>query len=391
MSRFGHGMRAEWPLDPSVLYLNHGTVGATPLRVMAAQQRIREEIERQPSRFMLRELTAVATGDPLPTPRLRRAAADVAAFVGARGEDVVFVENATTGLCAVLRSLPLGEGDEILHTDHIYGAIGNAAGFVARGRGVHVRAVELPHPPDPGSVVRAIEAGLLPRTRLVIVEHITSESALVLPVAEIAAVCRSRGVPILIDGAHAPGALPLDIPSLGVDWYVGNLHKWAYAPRSCGILWAPPGRQEGLHPTVISWGLDRGFTTEFDWQGTHDPTAYLAAPAAVAFLRELGLEDVLAYNRDLVWEAARLLARRWGTEVPAPRAMIGCMATLPLPTGTGSSKEDAIRVRDALLYEDRIEVQLHAWRGRLWTRISAQIYNEMSDYERLADAVLARA
>src|SRR5262249_38301435 len=160
-----------------------------------------------------------------------------------------------------------------------------------------------------------------------------------------------------------------------------------WVPRSSGILWAPLGRQAGLHPAVISWGLDQGFTAEFDLVGTRDPSAHLAAPAAIAFLRELGFEAVCAHNHALAVAGARLLAGRSGTALPWPESMIATMATVPLPERLGGEREDAARLRDALLFEDRIEVQLHAARGRLWVRISAQVYNELSDYERLAEAV----
>jgi isopenicillin-N epimerase len=194
-------------------------------------------------------------------------------------------------------------------------------------------------------------------------------------------------VPVLGDGAHAPGVLPLDIPSLGVDWYTGNLHKWAFAPRSSGILWASPARQADLHPTVISWGLDQGFTAEFDWVGTRDPSPYLAAPEGIAFQRDLGVDAARAYQHRLAWGAAELLTARWGTDPAAPESMVGAMATVQMPPRAGSTKEDALRLRNALLFEDRIEVQLHAWRERLWVRVSAQVYNEPADIERLAEAV----
>lgn len=384
-------MLGEWALDPAIVYLNHGTVGAPPRRVLEAQARIRDEIERQPARFLLRELTAVRVGAPVAEkPRMRLAAEAVASFLGARGDDLVFVDNTTTGVNTVLSSLDLREGDEILVTDRTYGAVANAARFVARRRGAAVRTVELPYPVEPGAVLSAIAAALSPRTRVAVVDHVTSESALVLPLAEIAAACRARGVLVLADGAHAPGALPLDLPALGVDWYVGNLHKWAYSPRSSGILWALPERQAELHPLVISWGLDQGFTTEFDLVGTRDPSPHLAAPAGIAFLRELGADAVRAYNHGLAWEAAMLLGDRWGTSRGMPESMVGTMATFPLPERMGSTRDDANRLRDALLFEDRIEVQLHAWRSRLWVRVSAQVYNDLADVERLAQAVAAR-
>lgn len=392
LSRFGHTMLAQWGLDPEILYLNHGTVGAPPLRVLETQRRIRDEIERQPSRFLLRELTAIQAGVPKPgRPRLRQAADQVAPFLGAKPDDLVFVDNATTGANAVLRSIDLAAGDEILMTDLNYGAVMNAARFVARESGATVRVIEMPYPIEPDSAVAAVRAAIGPKTRYAVIDHITSESALLLPLAEIAAECRARGVRVLADGAHAPGAIALDIPSLGVDAYVGNLHKWACSPRSSAILWAPPEHQAALHPTVISWGLDQGFTTEFDLVGTRDPSPHLAAPDGIAFMRDLGLDAMRDYNHGLAWEGAQRLASQLGTTLGMPESMVGTMATVPLPERMGTSREDSQRLRDALLFEDRIEVQLHAWRSRLWVRLSAQVYVEMGDVERLAAALRARA
>ncbi|MEO5895765.1 MAG: aminotransferase class V-fold PLP-dependent enzyme [Vicinamibacterales bacterium] len=392
MHRFGVAMRAEWPLDPTITYLNHGTVGVTPLRVLAAQQQIRDEIERQPSRFLLRELTAISVGLPgSEPPRIRQAAAAIAAYVGADRDDVVFIDNATTGANAVLRSFPLGAGDEILVTDLGYGGVTQAAMFAARQHGATVRTAVMPHPiRSTSQLVEACVAALGPRTRLAIVDHITSQSALIMPLAEITAQCRSRGVAVLADGAHAPGAIPLDIPSLGVDWYVANLHKWMWVPRSSAILWSSPARKADLHPAVISWGLDQGFTAEFDLPGTRDPSPHLAAPAAIRMMEEFGGAAVREYNHALAWDGARLLAERWGSEFVTPESMIGTMATVALPAAIGSTADEAVTLRSQLLFEDRIEVQLHAYGGRLHARISAQIYNDLDDVERLAAAVVRR-
>jgi isopenicillin-N epimerase len=298
------------------------------------------------------------------------------------------VDNATTGINAVLRSFPLREGDEVLITDLAYGAILNAATFHARERGAGVRVAEMPSSSKGrGAFADAVVSSIGPRTRLLIVDHVTSQSALVLPIEEITARCREQGVAVVVDGAHAPGALALDVPSIGADWYVANLHKWAYAPRSSGFLWAHPDRQAGLHPAVISWGLGKGFTAEFDWVGTRDPSAYLAAPAAIAFMKEIGVDAMRAHNHGLAWEAARFLTSRWKTRLDLEEDMVGTMVTVPLPDRLGSSKEDAVRLRDALLDQDRIEVQLHSWRDSLWVRISTQVYNDLSDIEKLARAV----
>lgn len=389
---FGRHMLEHWMLDPTITYLNHGTVGAPPKPVLAAQQAIRDEIERQPSRFLLRELVTLV-GSPSERPsRLRRAAAAVAEFVGVPADDLVFVDNATTGVNAVLRSLGLRAGDEIVITSFAYGATANVAAFVAQESGAHVRTIELPRPIHGcGGLVDAVASALGSRTRIAVIDHITSESALIMPVAEIAALCRARDVPVLVDGAHAPGTLPLDLDALGVDWYVGNLHKWAFAPRSCGILWADRDRQAHLHPPVISWGLGKGFTAEFDWVGTRDPSPYLAAPDGIAFMRELGESDVRAYNHALAWQGAQLLGERLETTLGVDERLIGAMATVPLPQGFGSTAADAARLRDALLFDDRIEVQVHASHGRICVRLSGQVYNDMADVERLAESLAARA
>ena len=385
-------MLDRWLLDPEITYLNHGTVGATPRAVLAVQAAIRDEIERQPSRFLLRELAGVGVGVPRrESSRLRAAAVEVASFVGVRSEDLVLLDNATTGVNAVLQSLSLGEGDEVLLTDHAYGSVARTAAFVAARCGARVRTVTVPMPlPGLGDLIEAIAAGIGARTRIAVIDHITSLTALVFPVAEIAARCRARGVPVLVDGAHGPGAVALDVASLGVDWYAGNLHKWAFAPRPSGFLWAAPGKNTNLHAPIVSWGFGEGFPLEFEWASTRDPSALLAAPAGIAFLKDLGERAVRSHNHGLAREGAVRLARAWGTHLEAPPEMFGAMVTLPLPDRAGATDAEAERLRDALLYEDRIEVQLHAWGGRLHARLSAQVYNDLDDIGRLSAAVLAR-
>jgi len=389
---FGHRMLEHWPLDPSITYLNHGTVGVTPRRVLEAQRRIRDEIERQPSHFMLRELSDWVGRQRSEPTRLRRAAAQVAAFVGARGDDLAFVDNATAGANSVLRSLPFDSEDEILITGQTYGGVARAVEYAASVRGARRRVVEVPYPRfDPDELVKRIEAGIGERTRLLLIDHVVSETALIIPVREIARRCHARGVPVLVDGAHAPGMLDLDIGSLGVDWYAANLHKWAHAPRSCGILWAAPERQAGLHPPVISWGLNTGFLAEFDWVGTRDPSPWLAAPEGLAFLREMDFAAVRSYNHALAWEASQILSRRWRVPFEIPESCIGSMVTVPLPEVLGNDEQQAGALRDQLLFEDRIEVHVHPGHGRLWARVSAQVYNDRSDIEQLAEAVAHRA
>ena len=385
---FGRELLPLWPLDPEATYLNHGTVGVVPIRVAEAQHALRARIERHPSKFMLRDLwtfTGSADGPTL----MRQAAADVAAFVGARGEDLVFIDNTTTGVNAVLRSTPLGPGDELVVTDHIYGGLLTVVNYMARTTGATVRVVEIPYPAfDPAVAVERMAAAVTPRTRLVIADHIAAESAIVFPIADIVRACKAKGATVLVDGAHVPGALPLDVSAIGADYYVANLHKWAMAPRSSAFLVVAPPHQGSLHPSVISWGLDQGFTQEFDWVGTRDPSPWLCAPDGIRFLKELGYDALRKYNHDLAWHAAQHLTSEWGTPLQIDESVVGCMVSVMTPESIGTTKADAVRLRDRLLFEHNIEVQVHARAGRVWVRVSAQGYNDRADVAKLARAVI---
>jgi len=384
-------MLSEWLLDPDQTYLNHGTVGAPPRRVLEKQQALRDEIERQPSRFMLRELSGEMPAPWRDESRLRAAIGQIAPFLGARPEDLVFVPNVTVGINAVVGSVPLSPGDEVLITDLAYGAVRLTAETMCGRSGATLKTLAIDYPVrDPGDIVETILSGITAKTKLAIVDHVTAQTALVLPVADIAAECHARGVPVLVDGAHAPGSRHVDISSLGVDWYSANLHKWAHAPRGCGILWATPDRQQGLHSPIVSWGRDRGFLREFEHVATSDPTSYLAAPEGIALLQEWDFDACVAYMHALAWDAAQALTERWHTTFEIPREMTGAMVTVPLPAAAGSTDDDATRLRLALLLEDHVEVQLHAWRGRLWARVSTQIYNDTADVMWLGEAVARR-
>jgi isopenicillin-N epimerase len=391
MRTFGPAFRYEWLLDPDVTYLNHGTVGATPRRVLAHQRAITDEIERQPARFMLREL-ADTKGTATTRPRLRVAADSVAQFVGVDSADLVFVENITTAANAVLRSFPFDDGDEIAVTNLGYGGVINAATYVARTIRGNLRTIALPQPgARPHEFIDAVAAGLGTKTRLLIIDHISPQAAIILPVAEIVALCHERGVLVLVDGAHVPGNIAVDIDAFGADWYAANLHKWAWAPRSSGILWTAPQHQQYLHPTVISWGLDHGIAAEFDLLGTRDPSAHLTAPFAIELLEQFGGDEgvtaVYRYNHDLAWWAGRYLADRWGTPFTTPEEMIGAMVNVRLPESLGTTAADAERTRSAL-EEAGIEAPVYAGATQLSLRVSAQIYCDRDDIEQLGDAVV---
>jgi len=387
-ARFGRSCLSLWPLDPAATYLNHGTVGVVPRQVLDAQRRLRERIERHPSRFMLRDLWTFTGAAPDGPILMRQAADDVASFVGARTDDLVFVDNTTTGANAVIRSLPLKAGDEVVMTDHAYGGVAAAVRYAAGREGFTIKTVELPYPAFDWTVtVQRIADAISARTALVITDHIAAQSALVFPVQEIVRACHDRRVPVLVDGAHVPGALALDVSAIGADFYVANLHKWAMAPRSSAFLVVAPEFQSVIHPAVISWGFGTGFTQEFDWVGTRDPTPWLCAPDGIRFLHERGFDDLRRYNHALAWHAAQFLAERWGRPLEIQESMVGCMVSVAAPEGAGTTTEDAVRLRDKLLFDYNIEVQMHARAGRVWVRVSAQIYNDEADVERLADAV----
>jgi isopenicillin-N epimerase len=366
--------RDEWLLDPNVAFLNHGSFGAAPRAVLAEQERWRARMERRPTHFMSEELPAA----------VRSAAARLAAFVGARPEDLVFIENATAGCNTVLRSLHLAPGDEILLTDHGYPAVRKAAEYVARRAGARVVEAAVPFPlEDSAQVVAAVSSRLGSRTRIAVFDHVTSSTAAIFPVHELTALCRAAGVPMLIDGAHAPGMLSLDVPSIGADWYTGNCHKWLMAPKGSAFLWVAPERQADIHPLVISHGYGQGFTAEFDWIGTRDPTAWLSVPAAIDLHEQLGGAKLRERNAALAREQGSLLARAWKTERGAPDALTGSMAAIRLPREAATA-ERALELRRKLFDDHRIEVPVSAFADALWVRISAHAYNRPANYARLA-------
>jgi isopenicillin-N epimerase len=377
--RWGMAARAEWTLDPGFVSVNHGSYGATPRAVLAAQAAWLARLEAQPGRFMR---------DDLPR-ALRAAAARLAAFLGVAAGDLGFVVNATEGCNAVLRSLAFAPGAEILVLTHGYGAVRNTVHHVAARAGARMVEAPLPYPrPAPAAIVAAVAGALTPRTRLAVIDHITSPSALVLPLAGIIAACRAGGVPVLVDGAHAPGQVALDIAALGADWYVGNCHKWLCAPKGAGFLWASPARQPGLHPAVISHGYDAGFTAEFDWTGTRDPTAFLAVPAALEFCARLGGPALMARNRALAVAAGAALAARLGTEPGTDGEGAGSMATVRLPLAGAVTPARAAALSARLLAAGT-DAPAHALGDAAWLRVSAHAYNTTGDYERLGDILAA--
>lgn len=370
----GSAIRHEWSLDPDFLTVNHGSYGATPLVVRAEQDRWRQRMEAQPTRFFSLELPGA----------LREAAAVLARFLNVDSGDVAFIPNATTGANAVLRSMGFAPGDEVLHVSHVYNAVRNTIGYIAGQAGAEVVEVEIPFPrPEPAAILRNIERAITRRTRIAVIDHITSPSGLVLPVHEVVRLCHAADVPVLIDGAHGAGQVALDLRDLDADWYVGTCHKWLCAPKGCGFLYARADRRADLHPVTISHGYGQGFTVEFDWTGTMDPSAYLSLPASIAFFERLGGTALRERNRRLAADAATRLAYALGTEVGALPEMAASMGLVRLPIGLDAKRSEAVRVRHALQAAGT-DAPVHPLNGVLWLRLSAYAYNEIDDYERLA-------
>ena len=389
--------RHHWLLREDVIFLNHGSFGACPKPVLEVQTRLREEMEAEPLQFLWREIES----------RIDAARESLAAFLGAPFSELALVVNATTAVNAVVNSVRLRPGDELLTTNHAYNACGNVLELAARRSGARVIVAKVPFPVEgEGSLIESILAQVTERTKLVLLDHVTSPTALIFPMEVLVREIERRGIPVLVDGAHAPGMLPLRLGELGASYYTGNLHKWVCAPKGAGFLYVRRDRQEGLHPATLSHGYNTrragrsAFHDEFDWQGTSDVTAWLSVPAALQFIEGLlpgGWPAVVQHNHELAIAARELLTARLRLAQPCGVSMLGSMATLPVPDvlqaehATESraviSRFDPLQMW--LFDQHRIEVPLVTWGDpvRRWFRISAHLHNDLTDYEALAEAL----
>ncbi len=372
---------AQFELAPGLVHLNHGSFGALPRVVQTEQERWRRLIERDPTSFMTFELPGL----------MRHAADQVANCFGGRGSDWVFCENATSAINGVLSGLRLVPGDEIATTSHAYGAVLKAMQAWAGRRGASVTVADLPvYLQNEDQVVEAVSAALNARTRLLVVDHITSSTAMILPVRRIVEHAHQMDIPVLVDGAHAPGQLALDAPSIGADWYTGNAHKWLFAPRGCGLLWTHPARQKETLPAILSHGTNGGYVAAFDWIGTRDVTPWLCFEAAAKAHDSFGGVELMERNRQLARAGAEILSDSLGAIASAPPEMRPAMAALSFGEAPADAHA-AMGLRRTLLQDHGIVLPFHAFAGKIWLRISAQIYNQIDDYHRCAKAVRVAA
>lgn len=365
------GARLLFSLDPAALHLNHGSFGAVPIGVQRAQQRLRDEMEANPPRFFARGLSD----------RVAHARRHLAAFLGADPDGCALVGNTTTGVATVLHSLDLRPGDEIVTTQHGYGAVRLA---VDATPATH-RVVSLPLAPGDDEVVAAVVGAVTPRTKLVIVDQVTSATARVFPVAAIAAALRPTGTPLLVDAAHVPGQLAVDVAATGADFWVGNLHKWAYAPRGTALFAVAAPWRDRIRPLVVSWEQDAGFPGRLEWQATLDYTPWLAAPIGLFTLRTLGVDAVRSHNAALAGYGQAVVAGALGSP-PLPPSPPGlAMRIVPLPAGLATDAGAATELRNRISDEAGAEVNISAYDGRGYLRVSAQVYNRPDEFDRLAE------
>ncbi|MBW3564767.1 MAG: aminotransferase class V-fold PLP-dependent enzyme [Acidobacteria bacterium] len=385
-------MLEHWLLDPEIVFLNHGSFGAAPKVVLAEQTRLRERMEREPVIFFVRKLE-----EALDAVRER-----IARLVGASFESIALVPNATTAVNSVLSSIDFRPGDEILVTDQEYNACRNVIDRVAQRSGAVVKVVEIPFEGvTEDGIVDAILERVTDRSRLLLIDHIVSQTAIIFPVHRICREMSRRNVETLVDGAHAVGMVPLELDELGAAWYTSNCHKWLCAPKGSAFLHTREDRRSMTRPAIISHGAnsprtDRSrYLLEFDWTGTFDPTAWLATGAAIDFMEKLhpeGIAGVARENHELVLKGYDILCRALRIDPPVPREMFGSMAAVRLPDGSGDAPPTSLYgdpIQDELLEKFRIEVPVVAWPAppsRL-LRVSAQMYNDLSDYEALAAAL----
>ncbi len=382
-----------FPLDPETVFLNHGSFGSCPTAILEHQNELRQKLERQPVHFYQRELE----------PLLDQSREALGAFIGANGHDLVYIANATEGVNTVLRSLSFEPGDELLVSNHEYNACRNAIHFAADRCGASVATIDIPFPlSSENEVLESILAKVSDRTRLLLIDHVTSQTGLVLPIEKIIESMNERGIDTLVDGAHAPGMVPLNLDNLGAAYYTGNCHKWLCSPKTAGFLHVRKDKQSEIRPLTISHGAnsprtDRSrFQIEFGWMGTRDPSAALSVPFVIDYMgRQVtgGWAIIMDHNQQLALAARNLIQQKLGIPSPAPDGMIGSLASIPLPDSQLKTPYQSLKYLDywqePLVEKHRIEVPVITWPNhpKRLVRISAQLYNSLPQYELLTDAL----
>lgn len=380
MTEFGLSLRSDFYVQDCT-FLNNGSFGGTPKQVLAVAREYQEQLERQPIYFVQRVLPKA----------LRDTANTMAEFLGTRGENIAFVQNASTGVNSVLYSLlaTLQPGDELLTTSHVYNAVRQQMKHIAMLKGARYVEVEVPFPIHSDSeIVDRVRDAITDRTVFALFDHVTSPTGIVFPIVELVQLCKSKGISVMIDGAHTPGLVDVHLDSLGADWFTGNFHKWLYAPKGCAFLYTSPEKQAITHPTVISHGYTMGYTQEFDFTGTMDWSSYLSAPAGLEYYRQLESKGARSYCRDLTIKARDLLCTALRQTPPAPNSMLANLASVVLPVVPGENAfESGMKIHDTLWDSYNIEVPIFPFGTTLLIRVACHVFNEVSEYEKLASVL----
>lgn len=375
---------SRWLLDPEIVFLNHGSFGARTRAVLERQRVWRDRVEARPIEMLGRRVREL----------LAPSKEAVASFVGADPEGLGFVTNATEAVNAALRSVPWKPGDRIVTTDHVYHAVRQTLRRLAREEDLEFVEIPVPLPlHDATQIVEAIEPWLAPPTRLLLVDHITSATAIRFPVERLVPICRERSIEVLVDGAHAPGMIDLDLSALDADHYAANLHKWIGAPLGTAFLWSSPRVRARVHPNITSHFHREGFGAEFDWQGTRDVSGWIVAKDAIEDLAPVGWRRIREHNHALATWAHAMLVERLGAEPMSPLdgSLLGSMAVVEVPKRLAERFTRPEDLQKAIFDQHAIELPVIDWGGRRFVRVSAMVHNRPPQYDRLAEAILSMA
>jgi isopenicillin-N epimerase len=386
-----YNYRNYWNLDSNIIFLNHGSFGATAVKILEKQSEYREMMEKEPVDFFVNKMPEL----------LNDSKRKLSEFVGADANDLVFVQNTTTGVNQILNSFPFVKGDEWLTTSHAYGACKNAIRHYAGNNKINLKIAEIPFPvSDDDQILDSIRKEITTKTKLALIDHITSATGMIFPIGKIIDMLHESGVKVLVDGAHAPGMVPLNIKELDADFYVGNCHKWICAPKGSAFMYSKKEFREWVNPLVISHFNDAdligesNWSNQFMWDGTHDFSQYICVGDTIEFMGTLhpnGWKGIMEQNHKLAWDGANLIAEKLKIELPLEENYIGSMVNIPMPEGEeGFPKFNETPPLKRILFEKyKIEVPVFFFPAAptQWLRISAQLYNNMEQYDYLGECL----
>ena len=377
---YGRELLNEFYLDRNIKYLNHGSFGATPKCVVEEGRRIVELMEREPVRFFTDKYPMMYS----------RSIEKLADFIKCDIDNLALIENATSGINTILRSFQhfIKPGDHIITTNHVYPAVLNSLEFFCERNGADLKIINIPFPLESKEqILEIIEDELTPKVALAVFDHITSSTGLIMPAKEMSQLAKEHGAITVIDGAHAPGMIQPEIEKTGCDFYLGNCHKWLFAEKGCAFLWANDYYRQRIHPLTISHNYGGSFIKEFEWVGTRNPSSWFSLPKAIDFYDEHGGKEIMKRNRELVLEAGKMIVADLDTKQNISEDMTGSILTLQLPQEIEGDQKKATELTREVYRRHNTELMFTPFDGKIFFRLSAQIYNELGDYEGISQIV----